>query len=168
MTLYPPVPPWLVESPDEFLTSGERTQLEVLFNRIWPKDPARSILGAVEVGAVRFVSLLLARTADTFRDIPKWRVLYREGLKALDSFTQMKYAKALVNLADGEADALLAGLEAQSLTDLTLPQGATQYGFFDTLRRHCIQGCLSDPRWGGNTDRRMWRALGFMQPPENL
>jgi gluconate 2-dehydrogenase gamma chain len=39
---------------------------------------------------------------------------------------------------------------------------------FTTLRRHCIQGCFADPRWGGNKNKVMWRGIGYLQPAEDL
>lgn len=168
MTFYPPVPAWLRESADEFLTDDERQQVERLFGRLWPADAVRHIPGAADSGAARFVSRLLARTAETFRDIPKWQTLYRDGLRSLDQYTRQRYSAALADLPAGSTDELLAGLEKQTLVGLVLPAGVTQYALFDTLRRHCIQGCLSDPRWGGNDGRRVWRALGFLQPAEDM
>jgi gluconate 2-dehydrogenase gamma chain len=168
VSIHPSVPEWLVDSSAEFLTAAEKSQLGVLFDRIWPSDPIRLIPGAVEVGAPQFVSRLLARSTESFRDIPKWQVLYRESLKSLDTYTLTQFGKPLAQLDAAQADAVIGGLEAQTLVGLSLPSGASQYGLFDTLRRHCIQGCLSDPRWGGNLDRKMWKALGFFQPAEEL
>lgn len=168
MTIYPPVPEWLREWTDEFLTPAERGQLDVLFGRIWPADPGRGIPGAIEAAASRFVSRLLARSAETFRDIPKWQAVYRSSLKALEDYAQRQYGTALARLDAAQADEVIAGLEKQTLTGLSLPAGTTQYALFDMLRRHCIQGCLSDPRWGGNVDRLIWRAVGFLQPAEDL
>lgn len=167
-TIGPTVPEWLRESTDEFLTAEERAQLDVLFDRLWPSDPTRHIPGAVEVGASRFVSRLLARPAAVFRDIPKWQLLYRSALKGLDDYARAKYGARLTALEGAQVDELMASLEKQDLSGLELPAGVTQYALFDTLRRHCIQGCLSDPRWGGNEGRRMWRALGYLQPAEDL
>ena len=168
MNIYPPVPEWLRDSTDEFLTPDERAQIDVLFGRIWPADPGRGIPGAIDVHASRYVSRLLARSAETFRDIPKWQTLYRTCLKALDEYAQRQYDAPLAKLDAAQADEVIAGLEKQTLTGTTLSAGTTQYALFDMLRRHCIQGCLSDPRWGGNTDRLMWRAVGFLQPAEDI
>jgi gluconate 2-dehydrogenase gamma chain len=168
VTIYPQVPDWLQDAGDEFLTPQERAQLDALFARIWPADPARHIPGAVEVGASRFVSRLLARPATVFGDIPKWHSLYREGLQALDDHARHQYGRPLAELAPAQVDEVLAALEKQAIPSLPLPDGVTQYALFDLFRRHCIQGCLSDPRWGGNDGKQMWRALGYLQPAEDL
>ena len=41
------------------------------------------------------------------------------------------------------------------------PDAAWQKSFFLTLRGHAIEGCLADPRWGGNRDGVIWNWLGY-------
>ena len=56
------------------------------------------------------------------------------------------------------------------LTTLTLKNDRLEINqpmLFKTLWRHCLQGCLADPRWGGNKDKLMWRAIGYLQPAED-
>jgi gluconate 2-dehydrogenase gamma chain len=165
MSLYSnQVPNWLKKPPKGFLTAGQIEMLDRLFEGILPSDPSRHIPGAPDARASDFVSQLLAMGADTYWEIPAWGQLYKDGLAALDHYARGKYQAPLVKLNNSEIHEVLAGLEAGLLSNLTLDQKL----FFTTMRRHCIQGCFADPRWGGNKDRIMWRAIGYLQQAEDV
>jgi hypothetical protein len=167
MTLIPDeVPAWLRKPAAGHLTQEQMAILDTLFERILPADHARQIPGARESGASGFVSQLLAMDAATYFEIPAWRRLYAEAIPALQQYALNRHQKSLVNLDAAQLDELLAGLELGTLPDL--PAGIDQKLLFGTFRRHCIQGCFADPRWGGNKDRLMWRAIGYLQPAEDL
>src|SRR5262245_11491220 len=111
MTLYTADPPaWLRQPAQGYLTPEEIAQLDAIFSRILPADHARQIPGAVEAGASRFVSELLAREDAVYWEIPNWRALYRTALRALDDYARAKFQAALVELNDEQVDALIAGL----------------------------------------------------------
>lgn len=151
-----------------YLTEAEEKQLEAVFARIVPRDPARRIPGATDAGAARFVSLLLAMDKAVYDEIPAWQPLYRGALAALAVHTQQLLGKPLEQLSDEEMDGLLQKLEQGKADGLTLPGSLTQQTLFKTFWRHCLQGCFADPRWGGNKDRIMWRWLGYLQEPEEV
>jgi hypothetical protein len=160
------VPAWLRKPEAGYLSDEQKKMLDVLFEGILPADHARQIPGAAETGASEFVSQLLTMGGDTYWEIPNWQKLYTEALPALDQHAKSQYQKPLASLDPAQISELLAGLETGKLAGL--PSGLDQKILFVTLRRHCIQGCFADPRWGGNKDRVMWRAIGYLQPAEDL
>lgn len=157
---------WLRPQGKGFLTETELKQLNAIFSRILPADHARQIPSAVEAGASNFVSQLLARDATIYWEIPDWRLLYRQALASLDSYAKATWQRALIELDGQQIDQLIADLESGSLDGLDA--AIDQKRLFATLRRHCLQGCFADPRWGGNKGKVMWRALGYLQPAEDL
>jgi hypothetical protein len=148
------------------LDAEQEQQLDAIFDRIWPADAERGVPGAVRARASRFVSLLLALDASVYEEIPDWRQKYPAWLRALDQYSREKLGAPLTQLDAVRRDALVAGLEAASLVgmDATIDQKK----MFQTLRRHCLQGCVSDPRWGGNAARLLWRWMGYLQAAEEL
>ena len=157
---------WLTRPVKGFLTEPELRQLDAVFGRILPSDHSRQIPGAVEAGAATFVSELLARDATVYWEIPNWQKLYRDALPALDGYAGATFQKPLADLDDRQMEQVIAGLEAASLAGFN--PAIDQKLLFATLRRHCIQGCFADPRWGGNKQKLMWRAIGYLQPPEDI
>jgi hypothetical protein len=90
-------------------------------------------------------------------------MLYREGLIALEKAAQERFCSSLKSLSSAQATELLSALErAQLNIEIDQPK------FFNTLRMHCIQGCFSDPAWGGNADKVMWRWFGYRSAPEDI
>jgi hypothetical protein len=160
------VPSWQLTPEKGFLSAAQEQQLDAIFSRLLPADRARGIPGAIEAGASRFVSLLLARDASVFVEIPDWKELYPASLEVLDAWARAMHGATLVDLGDEPMNALIAGLETNSLTDL--PKSVNQPLLFKTLLRHCLQGSFADPRWGGNRDGVMWRWIGYPSAPEDV
>jgi hypothetical protein len=161
-----PVPAWLQPPEQGFLRAAEVAQLEALFARLLPADRARGVPGAVDVGAGRFVDLLLARDDAVYVEISAWRKLYPTALAALTAYSEQTHGKPLTELSDDQVNDILGHLEKGTLPGL--PSALNQPTLFKTLLRHCIQGCFADPRWGGNKDRLAWRWIGYLQSPEDL
>lgn len=160
------VPAWLQKPAREFLTPQEIKQLDAIFRRILPEDTGRQIPGAVAAGASNFVSQLLAMDDSVYLEIKDWRTLYRAALPALNDYCKRTYGTALPEADDKTVNEILASLEVGTLAGL--PPTMKPQVVFKTFLRHCIQGCFADPRWGGNKDKIMWRAIGYLQPPEDL
>ncbi len=158
------LPSWLLESDAEALSAEQLAQLEALFAAIFPGDPERGIPSANSVGAAQFVSRLLARGAEVYFEISDWKTLYPAALAALEAVSQQRFQTPLKSLSPTQAAELIQGLEKNTLTGW--PPSIEQPKVFKTLLRHCLQGCLADPRWGGNRDRSMWKAIGYLQPAE--
>jgi gluconate 2-dehydrogenase gamma chain len=157
---------WTFTRPEKgFLTPEEHRQVEVLFSEIIPSDALRGSPGAREAQAANFLSSLLACGPEVFQDIPAWRELYRTRLAQLDGICRETLKQPLESLDGRLCIQLLERLASGRLEGPMAPKEQTS--FFELLRTHCIQGCFSDPRWGGNADKVMWRWYGYLQPAED-
>ncbi|MCX6316021.1 MAG: gluconate 2-dehydrogenase subunit 3 family protein [Bacteroidetes bacterium] len=156
---------WILpEQTTGFLNDIQKAQLTVLYNAIMPGDAVRKVPNAAQAGAVTFTDLLLARDVSVFEDIPKWQVLYPKALQALDEQAQQLFSKSLQQLNTDEATTLIAKLETNALVNFVAgSEKIDQAVLFDTLRRHCIQGCFADNRWGANQNRVMWKWFGYQE-----
>ena len=83
---------------------------------------------------------------------------YRQGLAALDAWTQKTFNKDFVALSGDQQDELLRRMEANQL-DLG-PEVETK-AFFELLLQNVREGFLSDPIYGGNKDMASWKMIGF-------
>jgi gluconate 2-dehydrogenase gamma chain len=151
----------LPEQTTGFLSPEQKAQVAVLFNALQPGDAVRHIPNAEQAGAVNYIDLLLARSEDVFADIGKWKALYPLALDELNKNTILQFSKNLELLNNEEASKLIQQLETNSVPNLSV--SVKQAELFDTLRRHCIQGCFCDPRWGGNTNNLMWKWYGYQE-----
>jgi gluconate 2-dehydrogenase gamma chain len=161
---------WILpEQKNGFLDDTQKAQVRVLFNALQPGDASRKVPNAEQSGAIHFIDLLLARDASVFEDIPKWKVLYPKALQALEEQSVLLFSKSLKDLTADEATSLIAKLETGALVNFQAGGEKLDQPFaFDTLRRHCIQGCFADTRWGGNTNRTMWKWFGYQEETKEL
>jgi gluconate 2-dehydrogenase gamma chain len=158
---------WLLpEQTTGFLTAAQRSQVAILYNAILPGDAARQVPDAAMAGAVDFIDLLLARDNNIFEDIGKWRTAYSIALQELNKQAVKLFAKPLENISAEESATLISKLENNQLENF--PPDTRQADLFDMLRRHCIQGCFCDPRWGGNKDGLMWKWYGYQEETKQL
>jgi gluconate 2-dehydrogenase gamma chain len=153
--------PWPVGG---FFDATEIAQVRVLFDCIMPSTPTAP--GAVDAGAAEFLDYLLAPGGTDFHEVELWRRAYKTGLPALDVAARRGFGAGLADLSRSNATELLALLANGELADW--PGEPGQQHFFDIARAHCLHGCFSDPRWGGNHDSIFWRWLGYGQPAEDL
>lgn len=150
----------------EFLTAEELKQISVLFEPIFPADNEQGVPGANDARAPLFLSCLLAISEEEYYKIPMWREAYREGLSLLNHAAQNIYDRNIQELDFSEAHEFLENMERNRLQGL--PDDFNQRSFFKMLMEHCLKGCFSDPRWGGNNQGIMWRWLGWIQPAEDI
>jgi len=159
------VPPWQQTPAKGFLSVAQLAQLSRVMDRLLPEDTDRQVPGAKQAGAAQYISLLLSKDAATYYEIPDWQRLYPQWLEALEVWSQSTYGGTLSTLDDTKIDGVISALEQGTLTNTTL-SAADQKTCFKTMWRHMLQGCFGDPRWGGNKDKVMWRAIGYLQTPE--
>jgi len=154
---------WILRQPaPEFFSEEEKRLVEVLLEGILPGTDSSP--GASDVGAADYLSRLLALDASEYYEIPKWQQLYRTALPVLDVAAQAQYGgHGLAALSAEERRDLLTKLSQGTLEGVS---GFDQKTLFATLRGHCLEGCFSDPRWGGNKDGSMWRWYGYLQKPQ--
>ncbi|NKK49327.1 gluconate 2-dehydrogenase subunit 3 family protein [Rhizobium leguminosarum bv. viciae] len=149
----------------EALTPTEHAMLDAIMDRLQPGDIQQGIPSASQVGAARYVSLLLGRDPPVYYEVPTWRTLYPKAIAVLDQIAQTRFGASLDKLKGEDLDQLLRSLQAGTLTGPSFP--AAQPLIFKTFLKHCYQGCFGDPRWGGNRQAKMWEAIGYpLRPAE--
>jgi len=149
-----------------FFTEKELKQVIVLFEPLFPANHEKGIPGATDAKAAKFLSQLLALGEEEYFKIPIWRTVYREGLPLIDKASQKEFSNDLISLSFEEAHKLVERLEKGQLVGL--PDSFNQNNFFDLLLEHCLKGCFSDPRWGGNSNGIMWKWLGWIEPAQDI
>ena len=147
-----------------FLMKSNGSNSQCYLRRFCPA--AQTIRAHNDADAVEYLDRLLAMDASTYYEIPDWQKVYPPGLKALDAASQLQYGSALGKLNPGRANSLLANLSQGLLTGF--PAEVDQKKFFATLRMHCIEACFSDPRWGGNKGKVIWRWIGYLEPAKEF
>ncbi|MBZ9744306.1 gluconate 2-dehydrogenase subunit 3 family protein [Mesorhizobium sp. CO1-1-7] len=157
------VPPAPQMTAARYFTPAQNADLATLLEAIWPgAPPARP--GAREAGASDYVDCLLAMP-QAYYEVPGWRATYQAGLAMLTGAAKVRYP-GLANLAaltPDQATDLLSQLQAGALAGF--PDMAWQKNFFMVMRSHAIEGCLADPRWGGNRNGAVWNWLGYPGAP---
>ena len=158
---------WEPPTPDgQFFDGPSLARIKALFSRIFTARANEGVPGAIDAGAFDYLDHLLVFEASVYREIPKWRALYRHALPILNEAALHHYDTNIENLTADQLDAFLTALSSGSLAGL--PDDFGQIHFFSTLRQHCLQGCFSDSRWGGNADDIMWRWLGYQYDREDF
>ena len=153
---------WLLpEQTTGFFNTLQKEQLTPLFNALQPGNIRLGVPNAQQAGAIEFIDLLLARDPAVYEDIDDWKILYPEALIVLDQQSQLLFNKKLQEINEQESTLIIAQLEKNELKDF--PLNISQTLLFDTLRRHCIQGCFCDPRWGGNKEKILWKWVGYQE-----
>ena len=118
--------------------------------RIIPGDEADP--GASEAGVVVYIDRALA---GAYAD---HQAAYRRGITALDSYAQLQFGRAFVELTAANQDQLLQDMEQEKVSGFTNPSALE---FFNLLHQHTIEGMFSDPVYGGNRDAVGWKLIGF-------
>ena len=129
------------------LTAEEFKILSAVAERIFPRTDTP---GAVEIGAVRYIEIALAG------DYAALLSLYRQGLRALERFAQMQFARRFDALAEAQKDAVLTNFESGAVSGF-----AKAAEFFETVRYHVLEGVFCEPQYGGNRDMIGWRLVNF-------
>jgi len=83
---------------------------------------------------------------------------YRQGLAALDAYTQKTFHQPFVALNGEQQDELLRRMEANQLD---LGADIETKVFFELLLQNVREGFLSDPIYGGNKEMASWKMIGF-------
>lgn len=130
-------------------TQRELLTVKALMARLIPADAESG--GAVEACAHIYLDQALG--AHHARHIET----YRCGLAELDRLAQQ--AEGFAALPPAKMDALITRMEKGELLDSKLADGGVT--FFNLLRKHTLEGFLSDPVYGGNKDFMGWRVIGY-------
>jgi gluconate 2-dehydrogenase gamma chain len=125
--------------------------------------------GAIALGVPYFIDKQLAtawgNNADEYRQFPFQEgetVLSRgeifiRGLRKLNEVSQANYDQTFRDLDEADQIAILQQFEAGEV-EMDLISSAE---FFGLLRQSTLEGCYSDPTYGGNKNMEGWRMREF-------
>lgn len=188
-----------------FFDQHERMTIDAAVARIIPADHEP---GAREAGVTDFIDRFLSgidfayakadgsgfrplrgKAAEAWQErIRETRLLYRDGIRALDDLGREAYGAQFAALSPDQQDSVLnrlaradANREAGSLAEAdeqvdekeslggappsNQPVTTDGLGFFHTLVMHVRQGFYADPVYGGNRDGVGWKVIGYPGPP---
>ena len=112
--------------------------------------PTTSTPGATEAGVVNYVERLLTEA------YPKLASFYRNGCRAVDRHAKHRFGSGFLRIPESSQDAVLADFEGGQVPDFKQASD-----FFETLRRHTMEGILGEPAYGGNREMIGWKLVGF-------
>ena len=127
---------------DRVLDPSQLRDLDAIAALIIPTDDTP---GAREAHVVEFIDRALGSFA------AEQKPLFEAGLADLGTRVAARHpgTASFADLGPGDANALLAGLEAE------------QSAFFEAARFATIAGFLANPEYGGNAGKVGWRLIGF-------
>jgi gluconate 2-dehydrogenase gamma chain len=131
------------------LTPKERHCLRAMVSRIVPADANGP--GALEAGCAVYIESALR---DAYRS---QQPAYRVGLAALDSCAIARRRKHFPGLDVVEQDQILTDFERNTMVG----EYAGSAAFFETVRRHTLEGMFGDPSYGGNSNFAGWDLIGY-------
>jgi gluconate 2-dehydrogenase gamma chain len=139
-------------NPAKVLTATERQSLEAIVSRIIPAGADGP--GALESGCASYIESALN---DAYRSL---REMYSKGLAALDFYAKWNGGKSFAASGVTEQDKFLSDFEHNSKVGDYHDSAA----FFETVRRHTLEGMFGDPSYGGNANFAGWELIGYPGP----
>ncbi len=133
-----------------FFNDDDAATVAAFAERIMPGAPDKP--GALDANVINYIDLALAGAYADQQDF------YRHGLTQLDDYCGKTFGHPFVKLDAARQDEVIAALEQDKATGFTWP---SPQAFFNTLRRHTMEGMFADPIYGGNKDFAGWRLVGF-------
>ena len=133
-----------------FLNDDDSRTVAAFAERLMPGAPGKP--GATDAGVLNYVDLALAGAYADQQDF------YRRGLTQLDAHCRAAHGKPFRSLAAAQQDEVIDALQHGKSTAFSWP---TAQAFFNTVRRHTLEGMFADPIYGGNKDFAGWRLVGF-------
>lgn len=133
-----------------FFNRDEAATIAAFTEQLMPGAPGKP--GALDAGVLNYIDRALSGAYSDQQDF------YRRGLSQLEAFCRKTYSKPFLELNAAQQDEVIAALEAGKASQFEYP---TAEAFFNTLRRHTIEGMFADPIYGGNKDFAGWRLVGF-------
>jgi gluconate 2-dehydrogenase gamma chain len=133
-----------------FFNDDHAATIAAFAERLMPGAPGKP--GATDAGVLNYIDLALAGAYADQQDF------YRRGIAALDAYCQATHKAPFARLPAAQQDEVITALEEGKATGFTFPSAQA---FFNTLRRHTMEGMFADPVYGGNKDFAGWRLVGF-------
>jgi gluconate 2-dehydrogenase gamma chain len=84
--------------------------------------------------------------------------LYRTAIRACDSYCKKAFGKMFAACKAADKEAFLKDLSGGKIT---LEGGIPGRTFFAAFYANVIEGMFSDPIYGGNKDKAVWKMIGF-------
>jgi gluconate 2-dehydrogenase gamma chain len=160
--------------PFVYFIPSEAAFIDAAVARLFPNDDTGP--GAKELGVTVFIDRQLA---GPFGRAERWYMegpfdeqarptfgyqthftpaqLYRAGIKAVDDYTLKTNTLAFAQLTPQEQNNVLELLE-KGKVHLDNVDGTA---FFNLLLQNTVEGCFSDPIYGGNHNMAAWKMIGF-------
>jgi gluconate 2-dehydrogenase gamma chain len=133
-----------------FFNIVDASTIAALTERIMPGAPGKP--GAKDAGVLNYIDLALSGAYSSQQEF------YRQGLTQLDAYCNAMHKGSFVGLTPAQQDDVITALEAGKATGFNWP---TAKAFFNTIRRHTMEGMFADPVYGRNKDFAGWRLVGF-------
>ncbi|SEN99940.1 gluconate 2-dehydrogenase gamma chain [Duganella sp. CF517] len=88
--------------------------------------------------------------------------MYRLGIKLAQQYSQQTHHKPFEQLAPADRDAVLTGLQKNTISFADLGEPSLKASqFFGQMLDDTKNGYLADPMYGGNKDMKAWVAISF-------
>ncbi len=84
--------------------------------------------------------------------------LYRTGIAQTNAYCKASLGKTFDRLTAAQKETVLLALRDDQVK---LPGGLPARPFFDVVYQTVIEGMFSDPIYGGNRDKAVWKMIGF-------
>ncbi len=133
-----------------FFNDDNSRTIKAFAERLMPGAPGKP--GATDADVLNYIDLALA---GAYKDQQEF---YRHGLAQFDAHCMKAYSKPFRNLTAAQQDEAITALEHGKAPEFVWP---TAQAFFNTVRRHTMEGMFADPVYGGNKDFVGWRLVGF-------
>jgi gluconate 2-dehydrogenase gamma chain len=133
-----------------FFNDDDSRTIKAFAERLMPGAPGKP--GATDADVLNYIDLALS---GAYKDEQEF---YRHGLAQLDAHSMAAHGKAFRNLPAAQQDEVIAALEHGKAPEFVWPAARA---FFNTVRKHTMEGMFADPVYGGNKDFAGWRLVGF-------
>jgi gluconate 2-dehydrogenase gamma chain len=133
-----------------FFNDDDARTIAAFVEQLMPGAPGKP--GATDADVLNYIDLALS---GAYQD---QQYFYRRGLAQLDEHCAKTYGKPFHLLGQVQQDECITALEHGKAPEFVWP---TAQAFFETLRKHTMEGMFADPVYGGNKDFAGWRLVGF-------
>ena len=135
------------------LTARETEILSAMVDRLIPSDELGP--GALDAGALRYIDRALSEAESDTAEA------YRNGLTALDRYSEYSRGKPFTELGDKEQDSVLIDLQTGGATGAGVGFVGSSGAFFNMVKSHTWQGVFGDPQYGGNVNFAGWDLINY-------
>jgi gluconate 2-dehydrogenase gamma chain len=157
-----------------FLKPAEAAFVEAVVNHMIPADELTA--NGVDLGIAVFIDRALASgwgNGDRLYMQGPWKTgtpnqgyqlsltpaeLYRAGIAQANAYCRKSWGKAFDRLSAEQKETFL---QSFSKGGVEFASGLPSRAFFDVVYQTVMEGMFSDPVYGGNRDKAVWKMIGF-------